>query len=91
MKLGRKKKEKENQAQQTANDLAEAEREEFDDEFHLKVRQQRAAVRTAAHRTARTAPRARRFDVAHAARAPAARVRTAGVCSRGTLWRRRPS
>jgi len=36
IKLGRKKKEKENQAQQTANDLAEAEREEFDDEFHLK-------------------------------------------------------
>jgi len=35
-KLGRKKKEKENQAQQTASDLAEAEREEYDDEYHLK-------------------------------------------------------
>ncbi|KAJ1618121.1 kinase-like domain-containing protein [Pavlovales sp. CCMP2436] len=37
-KLGRKKKEKESQAQQTASDLAEADREEYDSEFHLTVR-----------------------------------------------------
>mmetsp|Transcript_18327 Transcript_18327/g.53484 ORF Transcript_18327/g.53484 Transcript_18327/m.53484 type:complete len:868 (+) Transcript_18327:207-2810(+) len=35
-KLGRKKKE-ENQAQQTANDLLEADREAYDDEYHLKA------------------------------------------------------
>jgi hypothetical protein len=37
-KFGRKKKERENQAQQTASDLAEADREEFDAELHLQVR-----------------------------------------------------
>jgi serine/threonine protein kinase len=36
-KLGRKKKDKEDQAQQTASDLAEADREEYDRELHLQA------------------------------------------------------